>query len=148
MSDELLSRVQAHCSHEWQYTAGLGKQCARCALLWETWAEQRIAALELALQAQVNVSISVKAEDQNEIATDTRAIIWTLLPPQTQDTCRHCDGTGVEPFGDSGTICAAICILCKVRYDSGDIIALAEQQPNAILPCGHGMSNIRLFYGC
>lgn len=135
MSDELLSRVQARCPHEWQYTAGIGKQCARCALLWETWAEQRISALEALLQDELEEAATPASQ---------MTFIWTFLPPQTEKTCGHCDGTGIEPFGG----CSAVCLLCGVNYDADDVYALAEQNMNSILPCGHALSQIRLFYEC
>lgn len=152
MGDEILARVQARCAHEWGYTAGVGKQCIKCALLWETWAEERIHALETLLHDETEAESEAAAHDAPQTQTQSQSqsqtqhikLIWNLLPPQTVQTCRHCDGTGIEPFGD----CAAVCILCRVAYDTEDVFALAEQHPDTVLPCGHALSQIRLFYEC
>lgn len=136
MNEELLARVQEHCPHEWQYVAGVGRQCQKCSLLWETWAERRIALLE---------SYFDEDDDDDELGDipfpPVSVMIWTLLPEQTEKTCTHCNGTGQEPFGDA----RAFCMICSVQYHRDD---LAQLHPNTILPCGHALSAVRLAYDC
>lgn len=136
MDDELLARLQANCAHDWQYVAGIGRQCQKCSLLWETWAERRIALLESYFEDE-----DEKEEEGDIVLTSVAVFMLTLLPPQTEYTCPHCDGTGQEPFGAA----VALCIICSVQYDPDDVYQLSPKQT---LPCGHSLDAIRLVSEC
>lgn len=149
-NDELLTRVQNQCQHDWHYASG-PRQCQKCGLLWEVWAERRITLLEARvakLETDFAEAMSDELDDDDENFTPDGMSFhvalrqtWILLPPQTENTCPHCDGTGHEPFGEA----LAVCLLCSVVYDPSDLERFA---PTDLAPCGHAIESMRLVDDC
>lgn len=111
------------CAHAWETMGSVGRHCQKCQLPWETWAEQRMTALEARLDALLGAG--------EDIDVEMDVAILTLLPPQTEYTCPACNGTGQTPLGEY----AVVCSLCSCPYEIAFVESLNQE---SVLPCGHG----------